>query len=105
MANTSLPTRAIRGQMTSALDLVIQTERMRDGVRRVTEVAEIAGMEEDVISLGTLFGFRYLGENPDGTLKGAFESKAIRPRFLPRLEYYGLGAAFMKALGGQKEAG
>jgi pilus assembly protein CpaF len=99
MANVSLPTRAIRGQMVSALDLIVQTERMRDGVRRVTEVVEVAGIEEDTISLGTLFSYRYLGENPDGTLRGNFEARASRPRFLPRLEYYGLANAFLEALG------
>jgi len=98
MANVNLPIRAIRGQITSALDLVIQTERMRDGVRRVTEVVEVAGLEDEVISLGTLFTYRFIGENQDGTLKGRFESTGMRPRFLQRLEYYGLGAAFLETL-------
>ena len=99
MANTSLPSPAIRAQMASALDLIIQIERMRDGVRRVTEVYEVAGMEGDIISLGLLFGYRYIGENADGTLKGVFEGRQMRPRFFNRLEYFGLGDAFLKALG------
>jgi len=99
MANTNLPTRAIRQQITSAIDLIIQTERMRDGVRRVTEVVEVAGMEEDMISLGTLFAFQYQGENPDGSLNGRFESRSGRPRFVKRLEYFGLANAFLKTLG------
>ena len=74
MANVNLPMRAIRGQMVSAIDLVVHTERMRDGVRRVTEVAEVVGMEEEIVSLNTLFTYRFIGENPDGTLRGAFES-------------------------------
>jgi pilus assembly protein CpaF len=98
MANTNLPTPAIRAQMTSALDIVIQIERMRDGVRRITEVVSVEGMEGDVISLGSLFSFHYLGENADGTLKGVFESRTMRPRCFPRIEYFGLGDAFMKAL-------
>jgi pilus assembly protein CpaF len=102
MANVSLPTRAIRGQMVSALDLIIQTERMRDGVRRVTEVVEVVGLEEDTINLSTLFSYRYLGENPDGSLRGNFEANAIRPRFLPRLEYYGLAGEFLEMLGAAK---
>jgi pilus assembly protein CpaF len=97
-ANVNLPSRAIRGQMVSALDLVIQLERMRDGTRRVVEVAEVVGMEEEVILLATLFSFKYSGENPDGTLRGTFETSGTRPRFLPRLEYYGLDQAFMAAL-------
>jgi pilus assembly protein CpaF len=100
MANVSLPSRAIHGQMVSALDLIVQVERMRDGTRRITEVSEVVGMEGEVITLGTLFTFKYEGENPDGTLSGTFEATGLRPRFLPRLEYYGLAAAFMKAIAG-----
>jgi pilus assembly protein CpaF len=98
MANVNLPIRAIRGQMASALDMVVQTARMRDGVRRVTEVVEVAGLEGDVFSLNPLFTFKYMGENVDGTLRGAFEPSNLRPRFLPRLEYFGLADAFMAAL-------
>lgn len=97
MANVNLPMRAIRGQVASAVDLIIHTERMRDGVRRVTEVTELVGMEEDIISMGTLFAFKYLGENPDGSLKGVFEARGGRPRFQPRLDYFGFGAAFSDA--------
>ena len=98
MANVNLPTRAIRGQIVSAVDLIVQTERMRDGVRRVTEVVQVAGLEEDVISLGSLFAYKYEGENPDGSLRGTFKPTLVRPRFLPRLEYFGLGAAFLETL-------
>jgi len=104
MANTSLPLRAIRAQITSAVDLVVHTERMRDGVRRVTSVVEVVGMEEDVISLSELFTYRYTGEGVGGALMGVFESRAVRPRFLPRLEYFGLADAFMTALGASKQA-
>ena len=98
MANVNLPMRAIRGQIVSAIDLVIQTERMRDGVRRVTEVAEVVGLEEEIITLGTLFAYRFIGENPDGSLKGVFEATGTRPRFLSRLEYFGLGGALLEAI-------
>lgn len=98
MANANLPMRAIRGQIVSAIDLVVQTERMRDGVRRVTEVVQVTGLEEDTISLGNLFVYKYEGENVDGTLRGTFIPTRVRPRFLPRLEYFGLGAAFLEAL-------
>jgi len=104
MANANLPVQAIRTQMTSALDLLIQIERMRDGKRRITQVEEVVGMEGDVITLASLFTYRYTGENPDGTLKGVFEGHTVRPRFLSRLEYFGLGEAFMKALSGDTEA-
>ena len=101
MANLSLPTRAIRGQIVSAIDLIIHTERMRDGVRRVTEVAQVAGLEEDTILLGNLFTYKYLGENPDGTLRGVFVPAPAQPRFLKRLEYFGLASAFLDTLGAQ----
>ena len=106
MANVNLPIRAIRGQITSAIDLIVHTERMRDGVRRVTEVVEVSGLEEEVISLGSLFTYRFLGESHDGTLRGVFEPTGMRPRFLTRLDYFGLGAAFLETLKPQgKEAG
>jgi pilus assembly protein CpaF len=98
MASVNLPIRAIRGQMASAIDMVVQTARMRDGVRRVTEVVELAGMEGEVFSLNPLFTFKFEGENADGTLKGHFEPSNLRPRFLSRLEYFGLADAFMATL-------
>ncbi|MDR3470277.1 MAG: CpaF family protein [Devosia sp.] len=104
MADLSLPARAIHGQMVSAFDLIIQTERMRDGVRRVTELAEVVGLDGDEIVLGPLFSYRYLGENPDGSLRGAFEAHPREPRFLSRLEYFGLADAFLATLGGTRGA-
>jgi pilus assembly protein CpaF len=102
MANVNLPLAAIRSQIASAIDLVIHTERMRDGVRRITEVVEVAGMENETILLGNLFTYRYIGENPDGSLKGSFDRRGGRPRFMPRVEYFGLGTAFLDALGVQE---
>ncbi len=104
MANVNLPIQAIRSQIASAVDLIIQTERMRDGVRRVTEVAEVAGMEQNILSLGSLFAYRYQGENPDGSLRGTFERRGGRPRFMSRIEYFGLADAFLEALGTGTEA-
>jgi pilus assembly protein CpaF len=99
MANLSLPVKAIRHQISRAIDLVVQVERMRDGVRRVTEVTEVVGLEEDVLVLGNLFNYEFDGENPDGTLKGRFIATPVRPSFLPRLEYFGVARAFLEALG------
>jgi pilus assembly protein CpaF len=99
MASGNLPMLAIRGQIASAIDLVIQTERMRDGVRRITEVVEVVGMEGDIITLNPVFSFVHTGQGPDGRLSGTFVPHPSQPRFMPRLEYFGLGAAFMKALG------
>jgi pilus assembly protein CpaF len=103
MASATLPTRAIRGQIASAVDMIVHTERMRDGVRRVTEIAEVGGMEEEVITLGNLFTFKYAGENPNGTLKGTFEPTPSRPRFLSRMAYYGLADEFRETIGAAAE--
>jgi pilus assembly protein CpaF len=98
MANLNLPSLAIRAQIVSALDIIVQIERMRDGTRRITEVAEVVGLEEETIVMAPLFTLKYAGENADGTLRGTFEASGIRPRFLTRLEYYGHDKAFLEAI-------
>jgi pilus assembly protein CpaF len=99
MGTGNMPAKTIRNQIASAVDIVVHTERMRDGVRRVTELVEVVGFIEDTFTLNTLFKFEYAGENPDGTLRGQFKSTPIRPNFLPRLEYFGLANAFLETLG------
>jgi pilus assembly protein CpaF len=101
MANANIPVRTITAQIASAIDLVVHTERMRDGVRRVSEVLDVAGIEDDNLILKTLFKFEYEGEAADGKLKGRFEAQPLRPSFMPRLEYFGLADAFLTALGAQ----
>ncbi len=103
MGSSNLPMRAIRTQMVSALDLVVQTARMRDGVRRVTEVVEVIGLEGEMITLSPLFTYNYEGENADGTLRGRFVSQQSRPHFYSRIEYYGLGSALLRTLGVKEE--
>jgi pilus assembly protein CpaF len=99
MANLSLPLKAIRMQVASALNLVVHIERMRDGVRRVQNVSEIAGMEGDVITARELFTFRYQGEKRDGTIDGIFESTRMRPDFVTRAARYGLDRELLDVLG------
>jgi pilus assembly protein CpaF len=89
-----LPSAAIRQQIVSALDVIVQVQRMRDGARRVTQVTEVCGMEGDVVVLQDLFTFEYEGENRDGTLRGAFRPTGVRPGFLPRLKYFGLDTLY-----------
>ena len=101
MASSNLPTKAIRTQIVGAVNLVIQTARMRDGVRRITHVTEIVGMEGDVVTLQDLFTFEYHGEASDGTLLGEFRSSAVRPHFIKRAAYYGLDRALMAAMSGE----
>jgi pilus assembly protein CpaF len=99
MANLSLPLKAIRMQVASALNLVVHIERMRDGVRRVQNVSEIAGMEGDIITARELFTFRYQGEKRDGTIDGTFESTRMRPDFITRAARYGLDRELLDVLG------
>ena len=69
---------------------------MRDGVRRVTHIIEVVGMEGDVITTQELFSFQFQGETTDGKLRGVFKSSGIRPFFLPRAEYFGLDRALLE---------
>lgn len=98
MGTVSLPLRAIRTQIVSAVDLIIQLERMRDGKRRVLQVTEVVGLEGDVITLNDLFTFEFNGEGPNGELLGRWVSSRVRPAFMNKLRYYGLDQAFVDAM-------
>ena len=98
MAGVNLPSRAVRTQIAAAIDMIVQISRMRDGVRRVTNVTEVVGMEGDVITTQELFAYHFEGEMPDGKLKGRFESSGLRPHFTQRAEYYGLDRALLEAM-------
>lgn len=99
MANLNLPTQAIRSQIASAVHLIVQVSRMRDGQRRVTFVSEVVGMESEIITMQDLFAFHAKGEGPDGTLMGEFKWTGIMPRFMRRVGYYGQADALSAALG------
>jgi pilus assembly protein CpaF len=99
MAGIQLPAKAVRQQIAAAVHLILQISRMRDGVRRVTAVTEIVGMEGDVITTQDLFTYQYEGELPDGRLKGSFNTSGLRPHFITRAEYYGLDQALVEAMG------
>ncbi len=98
MAGTNLPSRAVRTQIAAAVHMIIQINRMRDGIRRITHVMEVVGMEGDIITTQELFTFQYQGEGPDGKLRGSFQSAGIRPSFLSRAEYFGLDRALLEAI-------
>jgi pilus assembly protein CpaF len=98
MGHVNLPTRAIRSQIVSALDVIIQVERMRDGVRRVTQVAEVCNMEGDVITMNDIVRFEYGGEDSQGRLGGKYVSMHAVSAFADRLEYFGLDRAWKEAL-------
>ena len=99
MAGVKLPNEAVRSQIAAAVNLIIQISRMRDGIRRITHITEVVGMEGDVITTQDLFTFEFEGEDADGTLHGSFTSTGLRPHFLPRAQYYGLERALMDAVG------
>jgi pilus assembly protein CpaF len=80
MAGLELPLRAIREQVSSAIELVIHMERLRDGTRRVTQVTEVQGMEGDTIIMQDLFMFDQTGI-VNGRVVGALKSTGLRPRF------------------------
>jgi pilus assembly protein CpaF len=91
MAGMDLPVRVIREQMASALDMVIQLSRLRDGSRRVTAVSEVMGMEGDVVVLQDLYTFDFgAGIDDEGRFRGGLRSTGIRPSFSERLSDYGI---------------
>ncbi len=94
----SLPPRAIRMQIAGAVDLIIQVERMRDGVRRLSQVSEIVGMEGDVITMNEVFAFEFAGEDATGRLSGTYKTSGAQPGFLEKLRYYGYDKTWMSAL-------
>jgi pilus assembly protein CpaF len=98
MATVNLPARAVRTQIVSAVDLIIQIERMRDGVRRVSQISDVCGMEGDVITMNDVVSFEYEGENATGTVVGRYRTAAARPSFSARLNYFGLENAWMDAV-------
>jgi pilus assembly protein CpaF len=94
MAGMDLPSRAIREQVASALDLIVHISRFRDGTRRITHVTEVEGMEGDIITLQDIFLFDYsAGIGPDGRFLGSAVPTGLRPRFAARLAELGIELA------------
>jgi pilus assembly protein CpaF len=91
MAGFDLPIRAIREQVSSAVDLIVHVSRLKDGTRRITHVTEVEGMEGDIITLQDLFLFDYgMGVDDDGMYKGRLKATGIRPSFSEDLENQGI---------------
>lgn len=99
MANLNIPAKAVRYQIASALHLIVQISRQRDGHRRITQIAEIVGMEGDTVTMNDLFNFIPKGEDKDGKVVGEFKWAGIMPRFVRRVAYYGELPRLEKALG------
>lgn len=98
MSGVNLPAKATRTQIASAIDLIVQVSRMRDGVRRITYISEVVGMEEDVITMQDLFWYEFEGEDKGGKLIGDFKSSGLRPHFAPRAAYFGLDKILLGAM-------
>jgi pilus assembly protein CpaF len=91
MAGIDLPVRAIREQVASAVDLIIQVSRLKDGSRKITHITEVVGMEADVVTLQDLFVFDFrAGTDADGRFRGLLRPTGLRPRFLEDLSAYGV---------------
>jgi pilus assembly protein CpaF len=90
MGSITLPVAAIRAQIASAVDIIVQVSRMSDGSRRVTHISEITGTSGDIISLQDIYLFEKLGLGPSGNVKGRFHSTGIVPKFGERLKAAGI---------------
>ncbi len=90
MTAMRLSERAMRSQIASAIDLVIQVARLSDGTRRVTSISEITGMEGDIITMQEIFQFERRGVDKEGRVVGQFKATGVRPRFAERLRQYGM---------------
>jgi len=98
MSGVKLPTEAVRTQIAGAVNMIVQISRMRDGVRRITHITEIVGMEGDVITTQDLFTYQFEGETPEGKLYGKFRSSGLKPHFSIRAQYFGLERALIDAM-------
>jgi len=103
MANLNLPDKAMRQQIASAINVVIQVSRLSDGCRKLIQISEIVGMEGDVITMQDIFVYERQGIGEGGRVKGRFKATGIRPRFADRLQSYGiqLHSLLFENLGGE----
>ena len=91
MAGVELPVRAIREQVSSAINLIVHLNRLKDGTRKIVKITEIQGMEGDIITLQDLFQFDFsMGFDEKGRFKGTIKPTGLRPRFMSRLIDYGI---------------
>src|SRR3970040_1498796 len=90
MGATNLPERAMRQQIASAIQLVVQQTRLSDGSRKVTSVSEVTGMEGDVITMQEIFLFEKMGVTQDGKVIGRFRATGVRPKCCGRLKTCGV---------------
>jgi pilus assembly protein CpaF len=104
MAGFDLPVRAIREQVASAIDLIIQTARMRDGSRKIVSVSEVAGMEGEIITMQDIVRYAQHGVDKDSAVVGEFQYTGVQPACLKRFAEYGINYD-MRSLSGLPSAG
>jgi pilus assembly protein CpaF len=90
MSGMDIPVKAIREQIASALDLIVQQSRFKDGSRKIVNITEVVGMEGDTIILQDLYTYRQDGVTSTGAIKGSFVSTGIRPGFTEKLASNGI---------------
>jgi pilus assembly protein CpaF len=90
MAGFELPLKAMRQQIASAVDLIIQANRLQGGIRRITSITEVCGMEQDTIVLQDIYKFTQQGMDTNGRAYGHFEASGVRPTFMDKLEAAGV---------------
>ena len=90
MAGVDLPVRAIRQQIAGAINLIVQLARLRDGSRKVSQITEIVGMEQDVITMQDIFVMEQRGATPDGKVIADFRPTGLRPKILDRIFAQGI---------------
>ena len=90
MAGFELPMKAMRQQIASAVDVVIQANRLQGGPRKITSITEVMNLEQDVIIMQEIFRFKQLGVDQNGRAYGQFEATGVRPTFVNRLETKGV---------------
>lgn len=98
MSGLRLPSHAIRHQIASAVQLIVQIQRMRDGIRRITHVTEVMGMEGEVIITQDLYTYVFQSEDENGRLIGDFKSTGLRPNFTKQAAYFGLDKALLEII-------
>lgn len=98
MGGYNLPAKAMREQIASAVNVVVQASRLRDGSRKITHVTEILGMEGDVVTMQDLFVFEFTGEDANGKILGQHRPTGLRPAFWDKARYFGLEAKLAEAL-------
>ena len=99
MGQHTIPTKTIRSQIASAINIVVQISRMRDGQRRIISVSEVTGIEDDTITMQNLFSFKQKNDAANGMIQGYHEFSGIRPHFIKCAEHYNLVEALVQAIG------